>query len=506
VSETQSSSPATASRHPTRERLDRSLGAGLAWTGLVKGVAQLLSWASTLVVARLLAPTDYGIMGMATVYLGLVQLVSEFGLGAAVIQRTDLDESQIARLGGLSVLFGCGLFCLSVALAPLIAGFFAEPAVRRVIMVLATTFVIAGLHVLPYSLLSRDLAFRRLALIDGIEALAQTLITLGLAIAGARYWALVAGGIFAKALSTTLLLQARPHRIAWPRQLEALRSALKFGWHIVASRITWYWYSNADFVVVGRVLGTGALGAYTFGWTIASIPVDKIMAVLGRVTFPVLSAVQGDRASVARYLLLITEGVTLIVLPASLGLALVAHDFVAVALGTKWLSSVVPLQILSIYVTYRCLITIYGQALVALGETSQAVRANVVQAFIMPAAFLLAASRWGIDGVAVAWLLVQPVVTVPMVLHYTLKRVDLSARDLMRAMWPAVSGGSAMATVVLGIQWALKTAPDPMRLGFTIAAGVLTFAGVLLLFHRDRVTNFIGGVRGLRSAARPSPA
>src|SRR6185503_9397276 len=105
-----------------------------------------------------------------------------------------------------------------------------------------------------------------------------------------------------------LLLRARPHRLAWPYDLSALRGALTFGGRIVVSRVSWYVYSNADFAIVGRLLGSVALGAYTFGWNIASIPADKITGIVGRVVMPVLSTIQQNRPAVARYLLLLSEG------------------------------------------------------------------------------------------------------------------------------------------------------------------------------------------------------
>src|SRR5207247_4284922 len=120
--------------------------------------------------------------------------------------------------------------------------------------------------------------------------------------------------------------------------------------------------------------GTGPLGAYTIGWDIASIPIDKVQAVLGRVVLPVLAQVQRDRAAVTRYLSLLSEGLTLLVLPASLGMALVAPDFVAVVLGCRWQAAIVPLQALSAAVPFRSLNALYGLALLALGAARHAVR------------------------------------------------------------------------------------------------------------------------------------
>jgi len=200
----------------TRE-LDRSLMQGIAWTGTMRWATQALSWASTLVVAHLLSPTDYGLVAMALVYLGLAQLVNEFGLGTVIVMRRDLTESQIARLGGLSVLLGLGFVGLSAVLAGPVARFFGEPAVRWLIVVSSLTFVTGALQVVPRALLAKDLNFRRLAWVDGTEALLTTGATLTLAVLGFRYWALVLGPIVGRTASTGLVNAWRPHRIASPR-------------------------------------------------------------------------------------------------------------------------------------------------------------------------------------------------------------------------------------------------------------------------------------------------
>src|SRR5262249_49151265 len=197
------------------------------------------------------------------------------------------------------------------AVAPRIAAFCGEPAVRPVILVMGALFAVTSLQLVPSSLLIRDLAFRKLALIEAAESATQMVTTLVLAILGARYWSLVLGGVAAKLLSTAMLLRARPHRLAWPRDLGSIRRALWFRGEVLVSGVAWYTYTNADFAVTGKVLGTVPLGAYTVAWNIASMPADKITGILSRVTFPVFSAVQKDWAALGRYLVLLSEAVAI---------------------------------------------------------------------------------------------------------------------------------------------------------------------------------------------------
>ena len=172
------------SDHPAandRRAVDRALLHGVAWTGALKWATQLLSWAATLVVARILSPSDYGLFGLATLYGGLIQLINEFGLGAAVVRRRDLTEPQIAAVGGVSLALGASLWAFSALAAPLVAAFFQAPDLRWVIVAMGITFVTTGVRVIPKSLLARDLQFRRVASIDAVEAVTTTATVLAFA-------------------------------------------------------------------------------------------------------------------------------------------------------------------------------------------------------------------------------------------------------------------------------------------------------------------------------------
>ena len=475
--------------------LDSSLIGGLAWTGAARLLAQVLSWAATLLVARLLTESDYGIVGMATVYLGIVQLINEFGLGAAVIRDQALDESQCASLGGVSVGLGFFFFAISVLLARPIAAFFHEPSVTIVIIVLSSTFAITGFRVLPSSLLARDRDFHRLARIDWLEAVIQTITTLALAILGFSYWSLVIGSIVGALVSTTLTLLARPHRIQWPVSLRPVVEPLAVGWHVTASRIGWYVYSNADFAVVGKVLGRVALGAYTFAWQIASIPVDKTSGIMGRVTLPIFSRVQHDKPALRRYVKALSEGLALLTFPIAFGLALVASEFVRFLLGEHWLAAIGPLRYLALYAGFRSIMTLFPHILIAIGHTRRNMWLAIALAIIMPIAFL-AGTKWGSTGVALAWFVVYPLVAVPFLVIPTLAALEMPVLEYLGALWPATLGTLIMTAAVLA---AGSAVPESWQVGWLfgakVLAGALAYGVTVWTTQRARLKGFLQLVR-----------
>lgn len=496
---------------PPTSHLDRSLVHGIAWTSAIRWITQLASWVITLFVAHLLAPTDYGLVGMALVYYGLAQLLCDAGLSAAIVQIQGLQERELAGIGAISGLVGIVLCLLTLAAAPYVAAFFREGRVSGILMILSLTFPIRSLQILPRGLLARDLQFRPLAFIDGLESVVVMTTTLTMALAGAGYWALVGGPIVGTVTSTVLCYVTRPHRIAIPRDYESLRPALRLGLHLLVSQIAWYAYSNADFTVVGRVLGTSALGAYTLAWTIASVPVDRISSLVGRVTPAFFAAVQTDPPALRRYLSLLTEGLAFVTLPLCLGLVLTAHDFVTAFLGTRWQGVTVPLQLLALYAALRSVALLAPQVLVSTGRSARSMAFSVLALIVLPPVFYFG-TRWGTAGVAMGWVTVYPVLVVASFLRYALRAIDMRWSAYLTALIPAATASAAMifavwvARTVMPGAWGVRP-----RFAVEVAAGVIGYCAAAWLAHRNRITALVALLKTRRSswtaaAAAPTPA
>ncbi len=487
---------------PPPDRLDRSFARGLAWTSAARWGSQVVSWLSTFLVARLLVPEDYGLVGMATVFLGLVRLLSEFGLGTAVVTLRELDRRQVAQINGLAVLAGAAGCAGSWLLAAPIGRFYGEPRLPAVVMVMGATFLISALRSVPLALLQKQLRFRRIAVVDILESVLVAVSAVLLALAGLGYWTLVAGWIVGAVVSTALLVAQAPHPFAWPRRRD-LGPALGFSGHVLGSRLAWYSYSNADFLIAGRLLGQSALGFYTLAWNLASVPVDKVVAIVLRITPAFFAALRDDLAEVRRYLLALTEGLALLTFPLAFGLVLVADDFVLVALGTKWAGTIAPLRLLALYASIRSLTPLLPQVLNALGESRFALFNNLAAGLLLPAGFLVG-SRFGTVGIAAAWIAVHPLVLLPLY-RRTFRVTGLSPRRYLAALAPAVSGTLLLAAAVLGVRLLLSGAAagfgPAARLALQVAAGAAAYGLALFLFHRGRLRAFRGLLRHLR---RPS--
>jgi teichuronic acid exporter len=481
--------------------LDGTLIRGLAWTAGAKWGAQVFSWASTLIVARLLNPDDYGLVGMATVYLGLANLISEFGVGTTVVTLLDLTDDDVAQLNGFAVLLGLAGFVLSCIAAVPLGIFFKSPRLPWVVVAMSTTFIITSFQSVPAALLQRDLRFKLISLIDGSKNFAMALVAVVFAALGFRYWTLVFAGVSSAIVGTVMMLAIRRHRISLPRP-KSLKHVLSFSWHIIVGRVSWYTYSNSDFIVSGRILGQQALGSYTVAWNLATIPVEKIAGILNSVTPALYSTVQKDKAALRRYMLTLLEGLGLITLPLSVGIALVSREFILVFLGPKWAPAIAPLMFLGLYASVRSLVPIIWAVLNVVGDSAYGMKSSIAMAIVLPTAFVVG-SHWGNAGIAAAWMIGFPIVAIPATAR-VFRKVELPWSGFFRVMAPSVAGCLVMAAAVLTLKAILPPHFGmPARLGLFIATGAVAYivvAGALSYSRRHALKRAIGLLRNRADA------
>jgi len=269
----------------------------------------------------------------------------------------------------------------------------------------------------------------------------------------------------------------------------------------MVSSLCWYGYSNADFLVAGRMLGQSALGAYTLAWDLATIPLEKVTAIVSNVAYAYFAANQNNVADLRRYLRILTEGLSLVTFPATIGMALVAHDFVYLVLGAKWQNAIAPLEILAFYASFRCIVTLLPSILNVTGESRFTMWASQAALILMPTAFYLG-SRWGPAGIAYGWVIAYPVIAI--ILYWkTFRRIEMSWRDYLAAIRPALTASLVMiATVVILKRIYAPDRPLPFRFACEVLAGGSAYILALTAFHRDRLSVFWNFVKTLRDPVR----
>jgi PST family polysaccharide transporter len=464
----------------------------------MKWLSQMLTWGCTIVVARILTPADYGLVGMALLYLQLVMLVNELGLGAAVVTRRELTSDQIAQLNSLSVVLGVAGFLVSCLAALPVSLFFDSPELRWVILVMSGSCIVTAFRAVPSALLERDLRFKVLAITEGSQAIVSAASTLVLALTGFGYWALVLGRLVGWCSWTGMILWHRTHHFARPR-LRTLLEPLTFSSHLLVSRLAWYAQTNGDFLVAGRVLGKELLGAYAMAFTLASVPLEKITSTVGRVTFPFLASIQHDSDALRRYLLLLTKSLALVTFPLGLGIALVADTLVLGVLGEEWREAITPLRCLAVLILLQSVSSLLPHILNVTGDSRFNMRVGAVAAILLPLSFYVG-SRWGIVGIAAVWIAVYPFTRLPLYWR-VFRRLQVSAGAYLAAVWPAISGSLAMATTV----WVLRLSVSGdwsmlASLALQVAGGGTAYLLLVGTAHREHFRAFHRAVQIMRGA------
>lgn len=464
--------------------LRKQVLSGLKWTAGAKLGGQVITWGITLWVMRLLSPGDYGLLAMAMVFVAFLLMMAEAGLGSALVQKEDLDEAQLRQAFGIIIVVNLGLLAVLNLLAPAIATFFEDDRLLPVLRVLSLYFLIIAMGVIPDVLLQRKLEFKKRSLIDLTAAVFSSVLTLALALAHYGVWALVLGSLFGAAWRVGAANLVAPFRLLPNFSLQGMRGLLSFGGKVTMSRLLWFFFTQADVIIVGKLLGKEMLGFYSVAMHLASLPVQRVSAIVNQVAFPVFSRLQEDRENLSGYVIKAIRILSFLAFPVLWGISSTAHEIVLLFLGQKWKDAILPLQLLSMMMPLRMVANFLPTASDALGRPDLGLKNVLVASLIMPAAFLIA-SQWGIVGVAVAWVTVYPVVllfNVRRMLHV----MGSGLRELLHAIAPAIISAAGMYAAVWTARWLLGDDISQLtKLLVMIATGMLMYGGLALLLNRQ---------------------
>jgi teichuronic acid exporter len=478
---------------------------GVLWLTATKAVGQLMTWVLTIIIVRLLSPQDYGLMGMATLFIGFVLLFNDLGLGAAIIQKPQLADEDASDLRWAIFLINLALFLAAWPAAPLIAGYFREPALVNMIRVLGATFVISGIGSPAGHMLCRELAFKKTSQAEFFGALSGGISTLTLALFGFGVWSLVSGYVIQQIVTNGLYCAYRPLKTRVGFSFRNVAGSVNFGFKVALTRLLWYGSSNADFMIVGRVLGKLQLGYYSMAFQFSSIPIEKVVTIITQVALPSFAVLQKDDETLSRYYLKLIGVIAFITFPMFLGLFAIADQAVELFLTAKWTPVVLPLKILCVVSCLRAVETMNAPLVLAKGRPEIKLYNTALQAIVMPIAFYIG-TQSGVTGVAIAWLLVWPLVTA-IVTWQTLRLIAIQPASYLAEMKHPALGSIAMVAVVALAQKYVLTGPPTLRsFGITCALGALVYFGYTVLFNRAIVHEALATFRPERGAAAPTPA
>ena len=460
-------------------------GAGL--NAAARFGTQVLSIACTGVVARLVPPRAYGLMGMAGVVIGFVGLFRDIGTTSAIIQRRDIDDGLLTSVFWLNLSMGLAVAGVCWLTAPWVALFYREPALLGILRALGLLFLIPSLSGVNSALLVRELRFGPIAAMELIAGIAGLAAAVTGALLGAGVWSLVINLLAISSVSTLAALWARPW---WPKlhfSWAEIRSISGFGLNLSAYNIVNYFSRNADNLLIGKYLGAAPLGYYALAYNIMLFPVQAVSQTLGRVLFPAFAAMQSDHARFRQAFLRSSAAVAFFTFPLMAGAAVLAPELIALFLGPRWGPVVPVLRVLAPIGMLQSLTANTGHIYLATGSTRAMFRWGTLFSVVLVAGFV-AGLPWGIMGVAAIYAVLSLLLMIP-TLAIPFRLIGLPLTALWKSVQLVAVSTAAMAAAVAALRWVLVSqvkAPPLETFGICVVMGA-AFYFLFLYYRRSAV-------------------
>jgi PST family polysaccharide transporter len=457
----------------------------------------LLRMGSLMVLARLLEPKDFGLVGMVTALTGVLQLFRDFGLSAATVQQVNVTEEQISTLFWINVLVGTILGLLAVASAPVVVSFYHEPRLFWVTAVLATGFLFNAAGVQHSAILQRQMRFTALASIDVLSLAVSIAVGIGMAVSGYRYWALVVMTVTPPLVTTICLWLTTAWIPGMPRNQVGIRSMMRFGGMITLNGVVVYVAYNFEKILLGRFWGAEAIGIYGRAYQLINIPTDSFNSAVGGVAFSALARLQDDAKRLKTYFLKGYAFVLTLTIPITIVCALFADDLIAILLGPKWTGAATIFRLLAPTILIFALINPLGWLLLSIGLVRRSLYIALVIAPLVITAYVIGLP-YGSKGVAFAYSAVMTLWVVPHI-AWCVHGTVVSFRDIVVVVRRPLLSGCTAAAFAFGAQLLYGPLLSPLP---RLIIGVITLFGAylwMLMYVMGQKAFYLDLLKGMRS-------
>ena len=477
------------------KNFNQTLINGFAWEASTRLVVQVASWVSTIWVARLLSPEDYGIVAISGIFTGLCLMFSVMGLTNALINKEHIEEHDKANVFWASCANAVVVYGALYFFAPYIAAFYDSPELGSIVRVAGLMVVISPLSAVPRALLMRDLRFKSLALIAMVTNLLLTIMTLWLAFTGWGYWSLILSTVVAQFVELSILSFVAGYIPSLPRKIKTILPLYKYGISVLGARLLGYLNSSWPTIVASSQLGKIPTGHLNMANTLASLPMTKIGEIFSKIAFPAFSRIQSDQEKTKQLFLSMHRYLFMVIAPMFIGIAFVAPVLVPLLIGEKWLPVVMPLQI----ICFANVITGSGMLIPrvfeGLGNAAASFKYQVLVAVLTPCAMIIGL-QWGLNGLLIGWALSGPISYIYL-LKVLFRLTDMTAREFFNSVSVTLLCVSVMSLALFLADWFLVEMNLPLLfdLCIKVVVGGLSYCAAYLILGREYVAQIFVLVR-----------
>ncbi|VVB85542.1 Polysaccharide biosynthesis protein [uncultured archaeon] len=457
---------------------------GLFWVSFSTALLKIINFIITVILARLLEPEHFGLIAVGLIVINFFDLFRDMGIGAALIYKKDDMDKATNTAFFLFPVAAAIFYIVSYLSSPFISDFFNEPQVESIIKVLSLTFVIWSFASVPSALLDKNLEFKKKIIPQTLPKIGYGIIAISLALNGFGVWSIVIGYIV---LQTLMVLTTWP-LVGWRPSYQFDRKTayelVDYGKQIVGANVIVFFISIIDVTFIGRILGVDDLGFYSIAMGIAGLLSTQVSGIMKSVMFPIYSTIQNDKKNLKKAYINTIKYVSIISIPASFGLYILASDFVKVLYSSKWLPAVAALQVLCFYGLNRSLLGTTENLYLAAGKPGVRTKLNLLQLVLMGALMYPLTMRYGIVGTSIA-AMVPSLLIVFLTFREAGKIIDESFMYIARPLLPAIAGSFIMMFAIWGWQDISAAFSPILRLAVSVVLGAAVYVGYLWWARRE---------------------
>jgi O-antigen/teichoic acid export membrane protein len=445
-----------------------------------EGTNMVITLASTSVLARILMPSDFGLLGMVFALTAIAERFKDIGLGRATIQKKDLSHAEVSNLFWLNAAVGIGISLLICLLSGAIARFYHEQRLTHIAMALSITFLFGGFTIQHQALLNRRMRFLATGTISTGALAFSNGVAILLALKGFGYWSLVSREILRSVLLAIGIFVACPWVPALPDRQQKLPHHMRFARHVTVFNLVTYLTSSVDQILLGRFAGASALGIYRQAFQLVMMPLNQLTAPVQSVSEPLFSALQDDAEKYKRGFQKTVSALSLITMPLAAGIFMCSQQIVSLLLGQRWLAAVEIVRILAIAAFLRPAISTIGFVMISCGKTARYMALGILDSLALVVAVSVGV-LWGARGVAVGHVAATYVVFLPFV-WWALKGTPVELSLWLRSIARPLACSLLMAAVLYLLQAQIPLRNGFVALSLSVAVGAICyFAGMLAL-------------------------
>jgi len=467
---------------------------GAAWQLIGAFGNKALNFASTLVLARLLAPDDFGLIGMCWVVVGFIQVLSKFGFAQGLIQRQHDVEEYADAVFQLNLLVGFLLASIQIAVAPWAARVYGVPQIQPLLQVMALSFIIDSWSAVHWTLLTKELRFKRIVVASLALTTLTTALTIGMAFLGFKVWSFVWPIVLTGPIRGIVGWRLCPWRPRWRWSRRHGREMFVFGRNLFIGDVALYLQNNGDNFLVGKYLGQYALGIYSFAYNQAMVAVNNITFAISQILLPTFSRLQHDREELRRIYFKIVRAIATLAFPVVVWQFIMAPELISVVFTDKWLPAVWPFRLMLVWGLLRSIGSPAGSIPTAIGRTDISVKCSPI-CLVALAGFFIGV-RYGVTGVA-ASLLVTLGTFFWIFQAIVFRLVQWPYRHLFQAVGPALGSAFLMGACTWGLELTGRSlaCPAGWQLVVSLPLSGLVYAGFLRTAFPEVFAEVVGGFR-----------